>query len=96
MLAEAAPDILAFTAFPVTHWKQIWSNDPSERLNRQIRRRTDVVGIFPNRAVGRRLVGEVLAEQHDEWQVSRRYLAAAPPLLYLDVSQEVAIPAGVA
>ena len=91
MLADAAEDLLAFTAFPQPHWRKIWSTNPLERVNGEIKRRTNVVGIFPNDASVARLVTAVIVETHDEWAVAeRRYLSeeSMAKLLATDIEHQ--------
>ena len=81
MLDDARHDLLAFAGFPQRHWRQIWSTNPLERVNKEIKRRTDVVGVFPNPAALLRLAGAVLIEQHDEWEAGeRRYFSSSSML----------------
>jgi putative transposase len=90
MLGDAQPDLLAFASFPNRHWRQIWSTNPLERVNKEIKRRTDVVGVFPNPAALLRLAGAVLIEQHDEWEAGeRRYFSEASMLQLKTMNQQV-------
>ena len=94
-MRDARDDLLAFTGFPVAHWKKIWSTNPLERLNKEVKRRTDVVGVFPNPDALLRLAGAVLVEAHDEWAVSeRRYLSEGSMTALTDqpTNKEVAPP----
>ena len=89
MLQDARDDVLAFTGFPIKHWRQLWSTNPMERVNKEIKRRTDVVGVFPNPAALLRLAGAVLVEQHDEWEAGdRRYLSEASMALLRTKDQD--------
>jgi len=93
MLEEARDDLLAFTTFPSAHWQQIWSTNPLERLNKEIKRRTDVVGTFPNPAALLRLAGHVLIEQHDEWDsADRRYFSDTSMALLNTTGEEDTVP----
>jgi putative transposase len=92
MLRDAREDITAFADFPEAHWRKIWSTNPLERINREVKRRTEVVGIFPNAAALHRLSACVLIEAHDEWQVTdRRYLSEAS-MAQLNPPEPTALP----
>jgi putative transposase len=98
LMRGAREDLLAFTGFPQPHWRKIWSTNPLERVNREVKRRTEVVGVFPNPAALLRLAGAVLVEIHDEWAVAseRRYLSEASMKLITNPPaepEEVAEPA---
>jgi putative transposase len=95
MLREAGEDVTAFADFPVAHWKKIWSTNPLERVNKEIKRRTDVVGVFPNPQALLRLAGCVLIEVHDEWQIAERRYLSEGSMALIDAhpdEQEVVTP----
>jgi putative transposase len=93
MLTDAREDLTAFTAFPVAHWRKLWSTNPLERLNKEVKRRTNVVGIFPDDAAVLRLAGAVLIVAHDEWLVAdRRYLSEGSMAKLTQTSDDAANP----
>ncbi len=92
LMDEAEADVRAYLAFPPEHWRQIWSTNPLERLNKEVKRRSDVVGIFPNAAAVSRLTGAILSEQHDEWQAGRRYFSGESLARVSPLGPESALP----
>ena len=98
LMDDAKAEVLAFTAFPHAHWRKIWSTNPLERVNKEIKRRSRVVGIFPNAAAVIRLVGAVLIDMHDEWIAGdRRYLSEESMALLnttVDTGDHAAIESG--
>lgn len=91
MLADVAEDLLAFSYFPHAHWRKIWSTNPLERLNGEIKRRTNVVGIFPNDPAALRLITAVIVEAHDEWQIAERRYLSEESMAHLATMQTEAV-----